>query len=226
MNIRKVDVLALERRVVRRPKLDEGPDIFVGDRPSVIERRQVQGLEFLSQPAGPHAESHPAVGQHVQGGQSLCSDDGVAVGHDHDAGAQAQSGGLACDERQHRELVEAGPADGPGVDGFRVVGIRRGDVLGEDYVVWTDHRIEPQVLAPADQGPHGLWCREGTAAGYCETVFHACSPMSGLLLLLIKQRVSVSGECINRLGACQRSPFRAHSDKIDQIVPSRTERYG
>ena len=40
-------------------------------------------------------------------------------------------------------LLEAGPADGAWVNGFRVVGVRRGYVLWEDYVVRTDHRIEP-----------------------------------------------------------------------------------
>ena len=78
------------------------------------------------------------------------------MGHDHDAGAQAQLGGLASDECQHSQLVKAFPADGTGVDGFGVVGIWRGDVLGKDDVVRADYRVKTQVFAPA---PRPSWTR-------------------------------------------------------------------
>ena len=109
----KTAIFALEGRIVAGPQFLESPDVLIGDRSPLLERRQPQSLKLLLHPTHAYSHDDPALGEDVQRRQCLGRHHRVAVRDNHDAGTQANRLGLTGQEGQHRQLLHGLAGDRP-----------------------------------------------------------------------------------------------------------------
>ena len=153
-NVGELQVLPLELRVLLIPERDEGAQVLVGDGTALVERgRHHQRTGLLAVPAYTEQDVQPAVGEHVNRGQHLRGEQGIAVRHDHE-GHQPYPGGLAgqkTDDGQDFERVLGGANTGDCPAAARIL---RLDDPRHDESFGRSHAVEAQRIGLAGDSPH------------------------------------------------------------------------
>ena len=146
---RNCTCLPSTRRPVLRPQRFPGADIFVGDRPTILERRRVQRNELLLHPARTDAGDHPAAGQHIRRGEQFRRQHGRAVRHHQHRCQQFDPLRKARQERQRGDSIETLARRRARPDAVRGVGVAHIGVDRDDQMVGhADDARSPSASAP------------------------------------------------------------------------------
>ena len=102
---RELDELALVARLGLGPQLLHRADIVARHRPALLEL-DAHDFGFIAQPSGADAEQKTSAGKMIDGGNFLRAYDGIALGHQADAGAEFDLAGHRARDPQAYERID------------------------------------------------------------------------------------------------------------------------
>ena len=147
--------------------------IFVRDRAAFGEGGGDHGIEFRFQPAGADADDQATAGQHIDGGELLGGQHGLAMRDDDDGQYQADFRGLRGDPGGGGELFVADIVIGAvEFAGFRI-GITRDFHVRQHHVIGDGEVIVTECFAGLGDAGHDAGIAELAAVGEVKAELHS-----------------------------------------------------